>query len=65
MLLMYEIEPINLHLICDWCGEKVSIENALDCNIGGLIMTHNKEICDMFLTFKERSSQLCMCTTPI
>jgi hypothetical protein len=43
-LLRYSLSPLGLPLKCDGCGDEFSINHALKCKYGGLIILRHDEV---------------------
>jgi hypothetical protein len=43
-LLRYSLSPLGLPLKCDGCGDEFSINHALKCKYGGLIILRHNEV---------------------
>eukprot|EP00957_Ditylum_brightwellii_P027239 2059688-Ditylum_brightwellii.AAC.1 len=46
LLLRYMSKPQDLPTHCDGCGKKFSLQHALDCKTGGLIIARHDELRD-------------------
>ena len=46
LALRYHHPLLNMPAFCDGCGSQSSMEHALDCRIGGLVIQRHNEISD-------------------
>jgi hypothetical protein len=42
--LHYNLEPLAMSCMCDGCGQKMSVEHALSCKVGGLVHIRHDEV---------------------
>jgi hypothetical protein len=46
--LRYNLEPLAMPCKCDGCGQKMSVEHALSCKVGGLVHIRHDDVGNEF-----------------